>query len=144
MAWGGKHERGFNATAYVCTFRAMKLPRLAAPALMLASLWFASAACAAQAAKSRPNIVVILTDDQGFGDLSIQGNPVLETPNIDALARSGATMKSFYVSPVCSPTRASLLTGRYNYRTRVVDTFKGRSCDRPQAEFEQRCLPGDA
>jgi arylsulfatase/arylsulfatase A len=79
------------------------------------------------AADNRPNIVLIMTDDQGYGDLGITGNPVLETPHIDALARGGATMKNFYVSPVCSPTRASLMTGRYNYRTRVVDTFKGRS-----------------
>jgi arylsulfatase A-like enzyme len=75
----------------------------------------------------RPNIVLIMTDDQGFGDLGITGNPVLDTSNIDALARGGATLTQFYVSPVCSPTRASLMTGRYNYRTRVVDTFKGRS-----------------
>jgi len=80
-----------------------------------------------RAADSRPNIVLIMTDDQGYGDLGINGNPVLETPHIDALARGGATLKNFYVSPVCAPTRASLMTGRYNYRTRVVDTFKGRS-----------------
>ena len=79
------------------------------------------------AADNRPNIVLIMTDDQGYGDLRITGNPVLETPHIDALARASATLKNFYVSPVCSPTRASLMTGRYNYRTRVVDTFKGRS-----------------
>jgi arylsulfatase A-like enzyme len=74
------------------------------------------------AADTRPNIVLIMTDDQGYGDLGITGNPVLETPHIDALARGGATIKNFYVSPVCAPTRASLMTGRYNYRTRVVDT----------------------
>ena len=90
-------------------------------------------ACAAVAipvslpAAERPNIVLIMTDDQGIGDLGITGNPVLETPHLDALARAGTWMKNFYVSPVCSPTRASLMTGRYNYRTRVVDTFKGRS-----------------
>lgn len=78
-------------------------------------------------AQERPNIVLIMTDDQGYGDLSIMGNPVLETPHIDSLAREGASMDTFYVSPVCSPTRASLMTGRYNYRTRLVDTFKGRS-----------------
>lgn len=79
------------------------------------------------AAEARPNIVLIMTDDQGYGDLGITGNPVLETPNIDALAGRSAWMLNFHVSPVCSPTRACLLTGRYNHRTRVIDTFKGRS-----------------
>lgn len=80
-----------------------------------------------RAAAVRPNIVLVMTDDQGYGDLGIHGNPVLETPHLDALARRSAVLKNFYVSPVCSPTRASLMTGRYNYRTRVIDTFKGRS-----------------
>lgn len=90
-------------------------------------------ACAAlaAAASARPNIVLIMTDDQGYGDLGVTGNPVLETPHIDRLAREAATMTTFYVSPVCSPTRAALMTGRYNYRTRVVDTFKGRSMMEP-------------
>jgi arylsulfatase/arylsulfatase A len=78
-----------------------------------------------------PNIVLIMIDDQGYGDLGVTGNPVLETPHIDRLAREGGTMATFYVNPVCSPTRASLLTGRYNYRTRVTDTFKGRSMMEP-------------
>lgn len=80
-----------------------------------------------RAAASRPNLVLIMTDDQGYGDLGITGNPVLETPNIDRFARESAGMLNFYVSPVCSPTRACLMTGRYNQRTRVLDTFKGRS-----------------
>ena len=54
----------------------------------------------------RPNIVVFLTDDQGWGDLSLHGNSQLATPNIDQLARDGAQFEHFYVSPVCSPTRA--------------------------------------
>jgi arylsulfatase A-like enzyme len=75
----------------------------------------------------RPNIILIVTDDQGWGDLSCHGNPVLETPHIDQLAARGAELTRFYVSPVCSPTRACLMTGRYNYRTRVIDTYRGRS-----------------
>ncbi len=78
-----------------------------------------------------PNIVIILTDDQGYGDLGVTGNPVLRTPNIDALSRRAASMTTFYVSPVCAPTRASLMTGRYNYRTRVVDTYMGRAMMEP-------------
>lgn len=75
----------------------------------------------------RPNILLIVTDDQGYGDLGIHGNPKLRTPHLDRLARQSVGFRSFYVSPVCSPTRASLLTGRYNYRTGVVDTYLGRS-----------------
>jgi arylsulfatase A-like enzyme len=75
----------------------------------------------------RPNVVLIITDDQGYGDLSLHGNPHLKTPNIDAIGRDGVQFTQFQVSPVCSPTRSSLLTGRYNYRTGVVDTFLGRS-----------------
>ena len=76
---------------------------------------------------NRPNIILIMTDDQGIGDLGVTGNPIIETPNIDAMAARSASLSRFYVSPVCSPTRACLMTGRYNYRTRVVDTWVGRS-----------------
>ena len=79
-----------------------------------------------------PNVILIMTDDQGYGDLGVTGNPVIRTPNIDALARRSASMSTFYVSPVCSPTRASLMTGRYNYRTRVVDTYMGRAMMEPE------------
>jgi len=75
----------------------------------------------------KPNVIVVITDDQGHGDLGFHGNPVIKTPNLDKLARQSVRMKNFHVSPVCSPTRASLMTGRYNYRTGVVDTFVGRS-----------------
>ena len=75
----------------------------------------------------KPNVLLILTDDQGYGDLGSTGNPAVKTPRLDALASESARFRSFYVSPVCSPTRASLMTGRYNYRTGVVDTFRGRS-----------------
>jgi hypothetical protein len=63
-------------------------------------------------AAERPNVVVILTDDQGWGDLSASGNTNLKTPNVDSLARNGASFDRFFVCPVCSPTRAEFLTGR--------------------------------
>ena len=72
-----------------------------------------------------PNVILILTDDQGWGDLSISGNNNLETPNIDRLAETGVTFDRFYVSPVCSPTRAELLTGRYHPRGGVYSTSAG-------------------
>ncbi len=80
----------------------------------------------AQEAK-RPNVLLIVTDDQGYGDCSLNGNPQLRTPNLDRIAHEGVQFTQFHVSPVCSPTRSSLMTGRYNYRTGVVDTYLGRS-----------------
>ncbi len=72
-----------------------------------------------------PNVLFILTDDQGWGDLSINGNQNLQTPNIDQLAKNGALLDRFYVSPVCSPTRAEILTGRYAVRSGVYSTSQG-------------------
>ncbi len=78
-----------------------------------------------------PNIVLIITDDQGYGDVGIHGNDRIRTPNMDRLAREGVRFNRFYVCPVCSPTRAGLMTGRWNYRTGVVDTYLGRSMMHP-------------
>ncbi len=75
----------------------------------------------------RPNVILIMTDDQGFGDLGAHGNRDIQTPHLDRLAAESVRCSQFYVSPVCSPTRSSLLTGRYAYRTGVVDTYLGRS-----------------
>lgn len=102
--------------------------------LALAVLAASSALLAAGAQRDGarpPNIVLVITDDQGYGDLGIHGNPKLATPHLDRLARESVRFDAFYVSPVCSPTRASLLTGRYNYRTGVVDTYLGRSMMHP-------------
>lgn len=79
----------------------------------------------ADAADRRPNVVVILTDDQGWGDLSIHGNINLKTPNIDSLAQGGAMFDRFFVCPVCSPTRAEFFTGRYHPRGGVYSTSTG-------------------
>jgi arylsulfatase A-like enzyme len=75
----------------------------------------------------KPNVVLIITDDQGYGDLSIHGNDKIDTPNLDSIAKNGVQFTQFHVNPVCSPTRSSLMTGRYYYRTGVTDTFLGRS-----------------
>ena len=74
---------------------------------------------------AKPNVLVILADDQGWGDLSVHGNTNLSTPNIDSLARDGALFERFYVSPVCSPTRAEFLTGRYHVRGGVFGVSTG-------------------
>lgn len=73
----------------------------------------------------QPNIILIMADDQGWGDLSMNGNTDINTPNIDALAKNGASFENFYVQPVCSPTRAELLTGRHFTRLGVHRTSAG-------------------
>lgn len=73
-----------------------------------------------------PNIVLILADDQGWGDLSINGNGNVRTPHIDRIGKEGAQFSRFYVSPLCAPTRAGLLTGRYHYRTGVWGVSNSR------------------
>ena len=76
-------------------------------------------------AVERPNVLIVLSDDQGWGDLSSSGNTNLSTPAIDSLAKDGAVFDRFYVCPVCSPTRAELLTGRYHQRCGVYSTSAG-------------------
>ena len=80
----------------------------------------------------RPNIILILTDDQGYGDLGCHGNDKLRTPSLDRLYRESVRFTNFYACALCSPTRASLLTGRYNYRTGVVDTWVGQALMRTE------------
>lgn len=72
-----------------------------------------------------PNVIIIITDDQGYGDLGTNGNHHIKTPNLDAFAKGSVRFNNFYVSPVCAPTRASLMTGRYSLRTGVRDTYNG-------------------
>lgn len=73
----------------------------------------------------RPNIILVITDDQGYGDLGIHGNPFIRTPVLDSLALKSTRIDPFYVCPVCAPTRSSLMTGRYHLRTGVYDTYNG-------------------
>ena len=77
------------------------------------------AASALPSVDERPNVLLILTDDQGWGDVHSHGNPQIDTPTMDRLAAQGARFERFFVSPMCAPTRASLLTGRWNLRTGV-------------------------
>jgi arylsulfatase A-like enzyme len=82
---------------------------------------------AAEARPSRPNVILIITDDQGYGDLHCNGNPLIKTPNLDRLAQESVRLTDFHVDPTCSPTRAALMTGRYSCRTGVWHTIMGRS-----------------
>ena len=72
-----------------------------------------------------PNVILIITDDQGYGDLNFNGNPNIITPALDNFAAESVRFNNFYVSPVCAPTRSSLMTGRYSLRTGVRDTYNG-------------------
>lgn len=76
----------------------------------------------AHAAPAKPNILFIITDDQGYGDWSTNGHPLLKTPNADKLAAESVRLENFYVSPSCSPTRAALLTGMHEFRSGVTHT----------------------
>ena len=85
------------------------------------------AAATAPAKDARPNIVFILTDDQGYGDLACTGNPIIKTPHIDGLAAESSQLTDYHVAPTCSPTRAALLTGRWSNRTGVWHTVNARN-----------------
>jgi arylsulfatase A len=81
--------------------------------------------CKSKADETRPNIVVILCDDLGYGDLSSYGHPIIQTPNLDKLAEDGIKFTSFYsAAPVCSPARAGLLTGRSPNRAGIYDYIR--------------------
>ena len=77
--------------------------------------------------QQRPNVIIVITDDQGYGDLSCHGNPFLRTPNLDALHGESVRLTDFHVDPTCSPTRAALMTGRYSTRVGVWLTYGGRN-----------------
>lgn len=90
-------------------------------AMLLASLVFTSC----ESSFKKPNVLLIITDDQGWGDLSANGNTVLNTPHLDTLAANSISFDRYYVSPLCAPTRASLLTGRYHLRTGTISVTGG-------------------
>jgi arylsulfatase A len=84
----------------------------------------------------RPNIVAILTDDQGYGDLGSYGHPTIRTPRLDEMAREGTRLTSFYAAPVCTPARAMFLTGRYPFRSGLVSPLgPGSRNGMPDAEI---------
>ena len=78
-------------------------------------------------AAKQPNVVLIITDDQGYGDLACHGNEQIKTPNLDQLHGESVRLTNYHVDPTCSPTRSALMTGRYSSRTGVWHTIMGRS-----------------
>jgi arylsulfatase len=75
---------------------------------------------------SRPNIILIVTDDQGYGDLGRHGNPILQTPHLDRLYDESLRFTDFHVSPTCAPTRSALMTGRHEFKSGVTHTIQER------------------
>jgi arylsulfatase A-like enzyme len=86
---------------------------------LLLALTLVPQVAAAQAASTRPNVILIITDDVGYGDIGSYGAPDIKTPNIDSLAKTGTRLTDFYAAPNCSPTRAALISGRYQQRSRI-------------------------
>ena len=111
------------------------------PALL--ALLFAAPAFADEPAADRPNVLLILTDDQGWGDIHSHGNEKLDTPNLDRLAEQGARFERFFVSPVCAPTRAAMLTGRYSLRCGVHGVTRGHETMRSGEVTLAEALHGD-
>ncbi len=101
----------------------MKISRLW-PLLFTLSLFFFHNECRAV---ERPNVVIVITDDQGYGDLSCLGNPELKTPHLDKLYAESIRLTDYHVSPTCSPTRSAFVTGHWTNRTGVWHTIMGRS-----------------
>jgi len=88
----------------------------------------------------RPNVVLVITDDQGYFDLGCHGNPTLKTPHLDRLYTQSVRLTDFHVCPLCSPTRAALMTGRYASRTGVWATTVGRSLPRAEEVTVADCF----
>ncbi|MDF7806365.1 arylsulfatase [Pontiellaceae bacterium B12219] len=76
---------------------------------------------------NKPNVVIVITDDQGYGDMAFTGNPAIKTPTIDKLRNQSTLLNNFHVDPTCAPTRSALMTGRYSNRVGVWHTVQGRS-----------------
>ncbi len=92
--------------------------------ILVALYYFCISLLAAEELKTKPNVIIFLADDQAYGDMSLHGNPHINTIHLDDFAKQSFELTNFYVSPVCAPTRASLMTGRYHLRTGVTDVNK--------------------
>jgi arylsulfatase A-like enzyme len=85
-----------------------------------------AAAGGATTLPARPNIILVITDDQGYGEMACHGNPILKTPNLNRLHAESVRFTDFHVSPTCSPTRSALMTGRHEFRSGVTHTIAER------------------
>jgi arylsulfatase A len=94
-----------------------------AAAILLAGAPAPAGAQAALDRSQRPNVVLIITDDVGYGDFGAYGATDIRTPNVDRLAHEGVKLTDFYAAPVCTPTRAMLMTGRYQQRVGLEEAL---------------------
>lgn len=106
------------------------MPYLSRLFLLLACACAVALGRAAHAGEARPNVLLIVTDDQGYGDITSHDNPAIDTPVLDRLASEGARFDRFMVSPMCAPTRASILTGRFPLRVGVHGVTRGQEAIR--------------
>ena len=99
--------------------------------ILLVSILLANTSCSqpdtAQQSARPPNVILVMTDDQGYGDIGALGNTMIETPNLDQFHSKSVRLTNYHVDPTCSPTRSALLSGRYSTRTGVWHTVMGRS-----------------
>ena len=102
--------------------------------VFLGLVLLSGASCRESAPGVRPNVLLILTDDQGYGQVGFHGNQQIRTPNLDRLAAESFELTQFYVEPACAPTRAALLTGRYCQRTGVISTGLARALLPPEEQ----------
>ena len=116
--------RYLKALAMLARFSANMLNYLVA---FVFSFALVNVCYAVDATSTKPNVVIVITDDQGYGDLSCHGNPILRTPQIDKLYADSVRLTDYHVAPTCSPTRAAFLTGHWTNRTGVWHTIMGRS-----------------
>ena len=100
--------------------------RIQTLAILLVALAAGCSGPAPEAPRS-PNIVLVITDDQGYGDVGAHGNSMIRTPNLDTLHAGSIRLTDYHVDPTCAPTRSALMTGRYSSRTGVWHTIMGRS-----------------
>ena len=98
----------------------------------LVSLFLCESLCAQAAEQAKPNVIIVMTDDQGYPELSVHGNPVLKTPHLDKLHAQSLRLTHFHVSPMCTPTRGQLLTGIDAARNGAINVSSGRSLLRPE------------
>ena len=104
----------------------MNSPLKFSAAAFAALLLFVTGSIFAAEQPRRPNIVLIMPDDVGYGDFACNGNPIIRTPNIDRLREQSVRFTDFHVSPTCAPTRAALMTGRHEFRNGVTHTIQER------------------
>ena len=130
--WGrSAHEASVSSVRSPCFFRqnvSSLLRRLLCLSLVFAHGVF-SPGHAAQ--PKRPNVLIVLTDDQGMGDFSCQDNPTLKTPNLDRLQAQSVRLAAFHVAPMCTPTRGQLMTGQDAVRNGATSVTDGRAFPRP-------------